>query len=324
MRLLLKLSGVLLCTALLAPTTACSDDSGTTPTKDGGTGGDGGGGFGACTAERADWKQCQDGKIQVCHIVAGMDPHFHWGTDCAALGLSCVNIDQQGKAACVDTSKTCSAADEKCDQNTAYFCVEGQLGQQPCGTGADCHASAGEAPHCEDKGSECSGHGHLEDGTCHCDSGYKVDPSDATSCVSEVDFEALACTEFAGAAQAASLVEAFADFDNAHVELDTPYQVTLPDGKASYVHFEVDKTGEYVIFLGEAGVFDSFMHRDNKDVAPAGGVPNGKCATEIKDHWHADLTMDGTGSATNVPYIARFKAIAGGKTVTFMIKRKDG
>lgn len=32
---------------------------------------------------------------------------------------------------------------------------------------------------------ECGGHGHLHGGECHCDSGYRLDPSDPTNCVPE-------------------------------------------------------------------------------------------------------------------------------------------
>ncbi|PID38300.1 MAG: hypothetical protein CSB49_06330 [Proteobacteria bacterium] len=291
----------------------CSDDGGATAKA----------GFGDCTKDRPDWRQCSEGKIQVCHVVSGMDPHFHWGADCKSLGLSCVNINKQGKAACVDETKTCATADEKCEGNTAYFCVDGKLGQEPCGTAATCHVEAGEAPHCEAASEACGGHGHLHDGACRCDTGYKVDPADKANCVADKAFTEIACDEFAVTPKSETVVEVFASFEDVHVDLDTPYEVTLPDDKPSYLHFSVTETGEYVIFLSEAGVFDTFMHRNETEVAPAGGVANGKCATAIRDHWHADLTFDGAPGDTKVPYIVRFKAVAGGKTVTLMIKHHD-
>lgn len=280
-------------------------------------------GFGECTFERADWRQCKDGKIQWCHAVTEEDSHFHWGADCAAMGLSCVNVNNEGKAACVDDSKTCAVADQKCENNTAYFCVNGKLAQEVCGTAKECHVDGGETPHCVTKSTECSGHGTLKDNECVCDEGYKQNPSDKQGCISEVSFPQQSCDMFAGNAMVKSVVDSFSKFKEAHAELDTPYEVTLPDNKASYVHFPVAETGEYVIFLSEPEVFDSFMHRNETDIAPNGGVPNEKCKDAIKDHWHGGLTFDGTGDATKVPYILRFKAISGGKSIKFMIRRKN-
>jgi hypothetical protein len=299
----------------------CSDDSGTSPGTDGAVVGDGGG-FGACTNDRPDWKQCSDGKIQVCHIVSGMDPHFHWGADCAALGLSCVNIDNQGKAACVDESKSCAAADEKCDSNTAYFCVDGKLGQEPCGTAAECHAGAGEAPHCEEKGTECGGHGTLHGDHCDCDTGYKQDPADKTNCIAEKEFAEIACDDFSGAAAALTPASSFADWSKAHAELDKVYELTLSESGETFLHFDVKESGEYVIFLSEVDALDTFLDESEQAVTPAGGVPNGKCATAIKDHWHADMTLP-TGS-TEMATIVRFKkATAAGQKVKILIKHND-
>lgn len=100
-----------------------------------------------CDTAHADWKQCLDNKVQHCHIVAGMDPHFHWGMDCQAQGYTC-HSDNEGQAACVDMNKTCSPADHKCDNNTAYNCLQGHLAVEPCGTSKHCHDES-DAAHCE-------------------------------------------------------------------------------------------------------------------------------------------------------------------------------
>lgn len=279
-----------------------------------------------CMEGRDGWEQCVDNKVQYCHLVSGMAPHFHWGSDCVSLGLSCIALSES-KAGCIDMASSCTPGEFKCESNTAHTCVsQGDLGHwvvEPCGTAKTCHVEATTA-HCESLGEEeCGGHGHLHDDECHCDQGYKVDAANKLLCVAAVDFPTQACTEFAAATSAEAAVSAFADFSKAHMDLDKPYLITLPAGVPSYVHFPVTVTGEYVVFLGKAGVFDTFMHRAGTDVtpAPSGGVANGKCATTITDHWHAALTFDGAATDTKVPYIIRFKAQAVDGTVVVMVKR---
>ncbi len=274
-----------------------------------------------CDTSHNGWERCTDNRVEYCHIVSGMDPHFHWGADCVSLGLACVDVDDKGNAACVDSSKSCTPVDQKCDQNAAYFCVNGKLAQEPCGTAKECHADEG-IPHCEDKGTECGGHGHLDAGTCHCDTGYVVDPADAKNCASAVEFPLQSCDLFRATPANESVVSTFADFPKAHADLDKPYTVTLPDNAPSYVHFPVQATGEYVLFLSDPSRFDAFMHRSGSNVSPpaSGGVPNGMCSDLIKDHWHASLTFDGAATDTKVPYVVRFKAVPGGGPVSFMIR----
>jgi uncharacterized protein YceK len=279
-------------------------------------------GFGECKVGRENWKQCKDGKVQWCHVLDKSDAHFHWSHECDLQGLSCVNIDNKGKAACVDETKSCTAADEKCDNNTAYFCVNGKLGQEPCGTAKVCHHEKGKAPHCVKKSVECGGHGHIHGDSCHCDKGYKQDPGDKKNCIAEVGFPQQSCVLFGKTATKKTLVEDFSKFKDAHAEHDTVYEVTLPDNKPAYVHFPVKATGNYVIFLSHTDVFDSFVHRNRKEVSSSGGKPNGKCADTIKDHWHGKLTLDGDKDVEKVPYIVRFKAVTGGKTIQFMLRHK--
>lgn len=277
-----------------------------------------------CDSSHDGWKRCDGGKIKYCHVVAGMDPHFHWGTDCAARALECVEIGDEGAAACVDSETPCSAQDVRCDQNTAYFCVDGNLAQEPCGTASTCEMVDG-LPGCVEKSGECGGHGHLVSGACVCDDGYVPDPSDSTACVPAEDLAKLACDSFAASPDPETAVSDFASFEDAHMDLDHAYAVQLPDGVPGYVHFPVKATGEYVIFLSDAGRFDAFMHRDGTEVSPAatGGVAASSCASVVGDHWHVALTFDAEAGANGpVPYIVRFKPVPGGATVKAMIRVK--
>jgi len=302
-----------------------TDSASPNPTSDGGSDVDAGQQVSwQCDDSHNGWERCSENRVQYCHVVSGMEPHYHWGADCVSLGLACIDIDQKGNAACVDNSATCSSSDEKCDQNTAYFCVNGKMAQEPCGTAKQCHADSA-TPHCEEKGSECGGNGHLDGESCHCDTGYVIDPDNAKNCIAEVGFPQQSCNMFGQAATNEKSVTAFADFSKAHADLDRPYTVVLPDNAPSYVHFPVQATGEYVLFLSDSGRFDAFMHRNGSDVTPAaaGGVPNGKCSETIKDHWHETLTFDGAATDAKVPYIIRFKAVPGGGTVTFMVRKGE-
>ncbi len=87
----------------------------------------------ACVEDRANWEQCADDMIQWCHVIEGMDPHFHWGMDCASSGYSCVELTAS-QAVCVDMSSSCDEGAFKCEDNTAYNCVDGHWGIESCGS----------------------------------------------------------------------------------------------------------------------------------------------------------------------------------------------
>jgi hypothetical protein len=313
---------VLFSSLLLVGFIACSDDDQPTPdagAKDGST--DGSAAW-QCDKNHNGWEQCQNNRIVVCHGDIA-SPHFHNAEDCGGKSLTCMAGDEPGEAACVDSTKACAASDVRCDQNTAYFCIDGKLAVKACGTAKECHLHQGEA-HCEKKSGECGGHGHVHGSECECDPGYKKDPANALNCIEE-DFAEHSCELFKGTASTGTAVDTFSDFSQSHVSIDTPYAITLPDNKPSYVHFPVAEDGEYVIFVSEAGVLDTVMHRNETDVSPApkNGGANAKCATDIKEHFEADLKKD-DAQADKVPYILRFKAIAGGKTVTVMVRHNHG
>ena len=313
---------------------ACGSDDDPANPAAGGAGGSAGSGASAgsggssawqCDADHADWESCSENKVQYCHIVSGMAPHFHWGMDCEALGYTC-HDDGAGHATCVDMAQTCTAGEFRCEDNTAYNCIDGHMGIETCGTAQTCHEEASEA-HCEEASNECGGHGHVHDNMCHCDDGYKVDPEDPLNCVAEVSFAQLACDEFqSGTVEQRQVVTTFAEVfgPDSRADLDVPVEVQLPDNQVSYIHFPVTATGEYVLFFDKAGVFDTVLHRGDKTTGqavsppPSGGTPNGKCETVLPEHWHASLTYDGDGSGP-VPYVLQFKAGAAQK-VKFILK----
>lgn len=263
------------------------------------------------------WEKCAGDQIQYCHLVAGMDPHFHNGRDCGDEGLTCVAEADTGEAFCVDMSVDCTAGSFRCEDNTAYNCIDGHEANEPCGTGV-CHEHADEA-HCETQSLECDGHGHLESGECHCDTGYVQDPDDPLSCISEVPFPQQACDNFQNeTVEQKSVTPTFADVfaPDYHADLDVPVEVTLPAGD-SYIHFPIMETGAYVLFLDTVDVFDSAYDRFETALNVTGGVPNGMCETVLTDHYHIDATLD--ASQPPVPGVLKFNTSTANTTVRFII-----
>ncbi len=269
-----------------------------------------------CTTEREGWEQCVDGKVQFCHI-----DHFHWGADCATLGYECVELTES-TAACLDENSTCVVGEFKCETNTAYNCVDedghGHWAIEPCGTAAYCHEEATEA-HCESAGGECGGHGLLHEGVCECFAGYAHDAADTSTCVID---PAGMCTVFGGTPHQETVVTSFAEFENAHAELYEPIQVTLPATTSGYIHFDVTHDDEYVIFADNPAAVEAVMHRNQTDVVSFQAVGAvGACATEIPQHYHMDLVMD--GETPPVEYVIRFSnQFATATTVRFMVVDK--
>ncbi|MCB9644667.1 MAG: hypothetical protein H6728_16455 [Myxococcales bacterium] len=138
-----------------------------------------------CKKANNGWERCYEGKIQYCHAESDTDGHAHFGQDCAAQGLVC-EVVGTNDAACVDKTKSCQGSEAKCESNTAYNCVNGSFALEPCGTAKTCEVESGKA-HCHSNVEECGGHGHIHDGEtqCECETGYKLDPSDATKCIAE-------------------------------------------------------------------------------------------------------------------------------------------
>jgi surface-anchored protein len=276
---------------------------------------DGGAANFECIEGRDGWAQCVDNKIQWCHATGS--PHFHWGTQCAALQLECVETSDR-TAVCVDPSKPCTAGTHRCENNTAYNCVDGKTSIEPCGTAKQCRDEASSAL-CDDKAEVCNGHGNLRGDACDCDEGYSRDPADKTKCVANTDFPTESCNLFAQAAAALAPATTFEQFDLAHAELNKVFEVDLPANSVAYVHFEAPAAGEYVVFLGTTDTFDALLDPSGKIIPTAGGVPNEKCASSIADHYHAEVNPGPSEPAV----IIRFKEGAARK-VKVLVRPKPG
>lgn len=282
-----------------------------------------------CSEETNGWERCSENKIEYCHIVEGMDPHFHWSDDCESKGYKCVEIED-GDALCVDETLTCSDGEFSCDSSTniAYNCIDGYKSVESCGTAKVC-SEGEEKAFCEAVSEdECSGHGYLQDEICVCNEGYKVDPDDVEACIEEIAFPQLACNQFSeNDPEEVTAVTSFADFSTVHVETDIPIQITLTANSEGYVHFPVTHTvsegGEYVIFLSKAGVLDKVLDMTETELLISGGTANGKCPETLVEHWHAITTYDDVESDSPKPAIIKFKAQEEATTVSLIIKYKE-
>ena len=253
-----------------------------------------------CSEDKSGWEQCVDNKVQYCHIVDGMDPHFHWGSDCESLGFECVELSES-EAACLDDTQTCTAGEFYCEDNTAYNCIEhdgeGALAIEPCGTASTCTADGDEEAYCVEKE-------------------LNFEPGDACDAMTQDEEESKA------------VVTAFSDVfsEDYHADLEAKVHVTLPDNEVSYIHFPVFSCGEFAVFLDQADVFDGIRHRDETEMTVSGGTAVGVCESDIPEHWHADLEWDGDGTEgeSPVPYVIRFKAVEGGAEVYFTVFKIAG
>lgn len=246
------------------------------------------------SAEKDGWETCQDDKVLWCHgesHAGGTEgAHFHTGVDCAADGKTCVVIDaDEHLAGCLDGGSSCTTGESKCEGNAALVCVGGKWASRNCGTAATCELEGGHA-HCH--GKECGGHGHLHEGTCHCDPGFIVDPTDATLCISEKPFPEMVCETYVGATPEA--VTATADPEAAHLHLGERLRVTLDGATATKAHFDAEKPGSYVVFLSVAGVLQGATVEGasiTDATSKAGANPN--CSSELVEHWHLTVAAAG-------------------------------
>lgn len=149
--------------AALAVVACDGDDEG-----DAATGGSGSDAAWECTDPAQDgWQQCDGTTIAMCHSDAEGDGHFHSGADCSAWGseFSCVIVDEDEHfAGCLDGDSSCEAGEVKCEENTAYNCVDGKWALSPCGTAQTCELE-GDHAHCHGE----EGHDDHDHGTGHDD-----------------------------------------------------------------------------------------------------------------------------------------------------------
>ena len=285
---------------------------------------------GVCTTEREGWEKCDSNRIQWCHILEGMTPHFHEGLNCQALGLTCVEQESAGggltgyEAFCVDESMTCQQGAYACVDNTARNCVGGVTALAPCGTQV-CDLSGGEAVCRQDTTEECGGHGQLVDGACQCDDTYEQDPDDPADCVSSYTFPQRACYVFNQGRDSIPLdhqLDATNDRPGPHAHVDEVMQVRLLAAHTSnYVHFPVTQTGEYVLFLDTAGVVTNVYDADGLALPMENPGANGMCADVLADHFHISTTYTGDGSSA-VPAIVEFQ-VAQDTTVKLLVMFED-
>ncbi len=276
-------TGRFLCAVALMATTqaalsSCDDDGGANQ----GGGGTGDDGSFLCDAAHAEWQQCVDNMVQWCHG-EGDDPHFHWGANCEDLGVDCVELSES-EAVCVDSASSCTPPDANCQDNTAYNCLpDGHWAVEPCT-------------------SSCT----LHDGEAQCEQQCSTTAPDD------------ACAAMASTAEQSQVVENFDDVfsEDYHAELGVAVAVTLPDNAPSHIHLPVSSSGEFVVFLDTADVFDAFLDQGGNDMLAVGGGANSVCANELPDQYHADLIYSGSGDP--VPYVIRFNAVPT-QTVTFTI-----
>jgi len=227
-----------------------------------------------CDATHDAWERCTDeDAVEWCH--GDMDPpHFHEGTDCADLGYECTEYGE-GLAACVDTSTSCDEGEAWCEDNTAYFCVDGSVAVEPCSSVQTCHAHDDEA---------------------HCEDDVAFDPQQACDILADGPFEDKDVTP--------TFSSVF--HEDYHADLATAVSVDLPDQAVSYIHFPVTHDSEYVVFLDTAGVLQAILDNEQNDQGASSGGPNGKCKADLVDHWHAEL-HNHTGST--VPFVLEFAAV---------------
>ncbi len=175
---------------------------------------------------------------------------------------------------------------------------------------------------------ECGPDGHLHGSVCHCFHGQATiaiggkNYCPQTECgqTSEVDVDAKACEHLTDTPEAVTPVESFAQFENAHVDLEKLAEISLPEQKESFVHFPGLKTTEYAVFVSESGVLEGFYDADNKALSAMNEGTNEDCPSDFKEAWHASV-LNESGSAK--PQIIKFKAGTAKKVKIFIIERAD-
>lgn len=281
---------------------------------------------GVCQDNRDGWEKCSQNRIQWCHVLEGMTPHFHEGLDCDALGLTCVEfqVTTNGAtvwaASCVDSTQTCTDGEFKCEENSAMNCLNKAMAIEPCGT-KTCHEDTALA-HCEEGEEECGGHGHLDGDECLCDENYEIDKEDATNCIATMSFPELVCADFNAGKDSIDTdhqLDATDTFPGPHAHLDEVMSINLlADNNPNYMHFPVTVTGEYFLFLDTADVVTNFYVKAGEKVPSTKAGPNGFCKDDLVDHFHISATYTGDGTSP-VPTIVELN-VEQDMEVRFLVK----
>ncbi len=232
-----------------------------------------------CSTEAdKDKQQCTvKGQIEWCHVLANDDIHPHFGMDCKAYGYECHVVDW--RAACVQPGSACPASGvNECKDGVAHRCFEGKLAFDVCTPG------------------EC----HVENGQAVCEEAEAGEELPKLAC------DAMAAAEVEDVTPATT----FAGFPDAHADLGKAVKLSLPEQQESYFHFPGASTGEYVVFLGTAGVFDSAWDKDENRLEATKAGANGECPEVLEEHWHVHVVND-SGEAR--PQIVKLKAVPAGE-----------
>jgi len=165
---------------------------------------------------------------------------------------------------------------------------------------------------------KCGPDGHSHGDACHCFSGQ--DPTEINGTMyclqqgcagadagqdSEEDVDMQACEHLGDSAEAATAVETFEEFDQAHVDLDLLAEIALPADHEGFVHFPGMETTEYAVFVSTTGAVDAFLDADGESLDAQNMGSNTDCPDDFKEVWHVSVTNN-TGSP--LPQVIRFKA----------------
>ncbi len=162
----------------------------------------------------------------------------------------------------------------------------------------------------------CGPDGHAHGDVCHCFSGQMPTIIGGKEyCIQECkegeddhheeDVDAHACEAAQGTREAATVVDAFDKFGEVHLELETLYELTLPAGKEGFVHTGPATTGDWAIYLGKSGLFESAFNAKGEKLEIETIGANEDCATTFPAVYHVRYTaQEGMGPAI----VLKFKA----------------
>jgi hypothetical protein len=150
----------------------------------------------------------------------------------------------------------------------------------------------------------CGPDGHAHGSECHCFSGQQ--PTEIggteyclqTECTDDhqEDPHAHACELLEGTPEAVTAVASFDDFGDAHADLETRIDVSLPGG-TSYIHFPGHETGHVLVFLDTAGVFVTAYDGEQTELTTESLGANEDCSAELAEVWEVYVEND-TGTPT--------------------------
>jgi len=181
---------------------------------------------------------------------------------------------------------------------------------------------------------ECGPDGHSHGTACHCfhgqtpttigEHGYCLQQGcgggdqDASEAVTDPDLHA--CEHLGDVPEQVSAVAAFADFDNAHVEVEHLVEIVLPVNQRGFVHFEGDATGEVAVYVREPGRIDSFLDENEQPLTAENVGGNTDCPADFPEVWHVEIVND---SGQPKPQIIRFKQGVAGPVHLLIVELGD-